>query len=954
MTKNYSFIFIIFLNFCYSQVQTGNFSVNPSSFYEDESVTITVSGIDPSIWGVSDVYLWAWYYKNGVQQGDSPNNGTWDNSSEAQKLNANDDGTFSISFVPNDFFDDTEISRMGILVKAKDGTGDKKTQDYLHYVGKVQLTILNPSFNPVTVENGGSISISAEMMSSGSTQAGDFEIYYNENLISSGQGYPRLNQTISNISENGTLKVRGKPFGQSDFGESSMQVYVNPEIEFSAMNANLQDGVNHSNTGNEVTLVLNAPGKEYVYVAGSFNDYTQNQNYLMKKDPNSGKFWLKIEGLNNQDLYTYQYWVYDSNPISESPYLVKTADPFSTLVLSPYDDDYISEITYPNLPQYPHGQEREVSVMRAEKPTYNWQVTNFQKPKKEDLIIYEVLVRDFDENRNFQDLINRVDYFNNLNINAIQLMPVMEFEGNESWGYNTAFHLALDKFYGTPSKFKELVDTFHQNGIAVILDLAINHAFGRAPGIRMWMNDEDANGWGDPSTENPYFNTEPKHSYSVGSDYNHQSELTQYFTKRVIKHWIEEYKIDGIRWDLTKGFTQNCGPNNDGCTNDYQADRVAILKEYADYSWSLDPDHYVIFEHLGGDNEEKEWANYRLNEDKGIMIWGKMTTPFNQLSMGFGTDASIERMRSESRGFNGKRLVGYAESHDEERLMYRNLQYGNSTNANHNIKNLNTALSRMSAIGAVSLLIPGPKMIWHFGELGMQQSINTCPDGSVGNCKLDTKPQLQWDENWLNIAQRKQIYDDWSSINSLKRSYSVFKANSALSPYNNNNLLQRIYVWDDNLSENQLKNVVILANFDVNTQTIGSGFPYTGTWYNLMDNTTFEVSNTNQGISLQAGEFKIFGNQQASLTRSELNIFQELKLIQNPVQDHIKFQTPTSLFGNIDWKIYNTLGIEVAYGSTLIQNQTLQISAPKKQGSYFIVLRHTNTDAIRMIKILRQ
>ena len=179
MTKNYSFIFIIILNFCYSQVQTGNFSVNPSSFYEDESVTITVSGIDPSIWGVSDVYLWAWYYKNGVQQGDSPNNGTWDNSSEAQKLNANDDGTFSISFVPNDFFDDTEISRMGILVKAKDGTGDKKTQDYLHYVGKVQLTILNPSFNPVTVENGGSISISAEMMSSGSTQAGDFEIYYN-------------------------------------------------------------------------------------------------------------------------------------------------------------------------------------------------------------------------------------------------------------------------------------------------------------------------------------------------------------------------------------------------------------------------------------------------------------------------------------------------------------------------------------------------------------------------------------------------------------------------------------------------------------------------------------------------------------------------------------------------------------------------------------------------------
>jgi hypothetical protein len=70
--------------------------------------------------------------------------------------------------------------------------------------------------------------------------------------------------------------------------------------------------------------------------------------------------------------------------------------------------------------------------------------------------------------------------------------------------------------------------------------------------------------------------------------------------------------------------------------------------------------------------------------------------------------------------------MGYVESHDEERLMYKNIQYGNSANALHNVKTLNTALSRMSAIGAVSLLVPGPKMIWHFGELGWESSIFTC------------------------------------------------------------------------------------------------------------------------------------------------------------------------------------------------------------------------------------
>ena len=954
MKKFFFYILVFCFNYCYCQVQTGTFSVNPSSFYEDETITVTVSGIDPTIWGVSDVYLWAWYYKNGVQQGDSPNNGTWDNSSEVQKLNANSDGTFSISFIPKDFFDDSNISRMGMLLKAKDGTGDKKTQDYLHYVGKVQVSILNPAFNPVSVPAGGSISVSAQMMSSGAIQAGDFEIYFNDNLISSGQGYPTFNQNISGINEDGVLKVKGTPFGQTDFGESVIDIYLDREIQFTAMDNNLVDGVNYSNNNNNITLVLDAPGKEYVYVVGSFNNYLQDENFLMKRDPNNGKFWLEISGLSQQEIYTYQFWAYDSNPLEGSPYLIKTADPYSTLVLSPYDDDYISDVSYPNLPEYPEGQEREVSVLRSEKPTYNWQVTNFQKPEKEDLVIYEVLVRDFDENRNFQDLIDRIDYFKNLNINAIQLMPIMEFDGNESWGYNTSFHMALDKFYGTEEKFKELVDTFHSNGIAVILDLALNHATGRCPSVRLWMSDDNNDGWGDPNEVNPYFNTTAAHSYSVYSDFNHQADITQKFTKRVIKHWIEEYKIDGFRWDLTKGFTQNCGPNDDTCTNDYRADRVAILKEYADYSWSLDPNHYVIFEHLGGDTEESEWANYKLNEGKGIMMWGKMTNPYNQLSMGFSSDANIERMRPESRGFNGKRLVGYTESHDEERLMYRNLQYGNSSNSNHNIKNLNTALSRMSAIGAVSLLIPGPKMIWHFGELGMQQSLNTCQDGSVGDCKLDTKPQPQWEENWLNIAQRRQIYDDWSKIIDLKINNDVFKANSAISPHNNNNLLQRIYIWDDNLPNTSLKNVVILANFDVNTQNFISDFPYTGVWYNLMDNTTFQVNNTNQQISLNPGEFKIFGNQDAVLSKSKYNLITGLQLTQNPVNDLIQILTPSTLSGKVDWKIYNTAGIEIAFGSTAIQQNILQITAPEKRGNYFVVLRHANSNALGLIKVLRQ
>lgn len=206
-------------------------------------------------------------------------------------------------------------------------------------------------------------------------------------------------------------------------------------------------------------------------------------------------------------------------------------------------------------------------------------------------------------------------------------------------------------------------------------------------------------------------------------------------------------------------------------------------QKYADFSWAIDPTHYTIFEHLGTDAEEKEWANYRVDEtpSKGVMMWGKMTKEYNQLSMGYASESNIFRMNSANRGFTANRLMGYAESHDEERLMYKNVQYG-ASNGSYNVKTLNTALSRMSAIGAVSLLIPGPKMIWHFGELGMDDSIFSCNNGTVndetsttpGDCKLDTKPQPQWTENWLGDSNRNKIYNDWAKMITLKKQSLYF------------------------------------------------------------------------------------------------------------------------------------------------------------------------------------
>ncbi|MDC0870684.1 alpha-amylase family glycosyl hydrolase [Flavobacteriaceae bacterium] len=869
--------------------------------------------------------------------------GNWGQDDGVGEMTSNGDGTYSITITPKDYFGLTQAqidtaTQIGMVFRNEDGSQELKLndnascEDFIFPIGAVQINIISPSTRYVIVNSGDNLNVISTINFQGNTTVqGSIEVFYNNVFVTSNTcGFPNCSATIPNITESGEVKIVGTPPGSSENGEAKFNVIIAPTVTEQTMPSGLIDGINYTSDATKATLVLNAPGKDFIEVSGSFNNYTPTSTYLMKKDPGTGKFWLELTNLTSGQIETYQYWVYDGSPIANSPSLVKTADPFSALVLSPSDDPLIPSSTYPNIPTYPSGQDREVTVLQTGQTPYSWVVPNFQAPKEEDLIIYEVLVRDFDENRNYQDLIDRIDYFKNLNINAIELMPIMEFDGNETWGYNTSYHYALDKFYGSQNKFKEFVDLCHQNGIAVILDLALNHATGRNPLVRMWMDDPNNDGWGEVSSENPYFNTVAKHSYSVFSDFNHQSALTQEYTQRVIKHWIDEYNIDGFRWDLTKGFTQNC-EKDEVCTNSYQQDRVDILKQYADYSWSIDPDHYVIFEHLGGQQEQKEWADYRIDEGKGIMLWGKSTNPYNQLTMGYGSNSDFSGIGHNSQNFIGKRLIGYTESHDEERLMFNNLQNG-SSNGNYDITDLDTALERMGALGAVSLTIPGPKMIWHFGELGMEQSLYTCFDGTFDNCRLDTKPQPQWENNWLNDPIRSEIYNNWARLNELKINEAVFEGNYDI---NSGSLTPKIYIWDDALPSNSLKNVIILANFDLSNQDVVPYFPYTGVWYDLMDesgDSSLSVLNTNQAVSLAPGEFKVFGNQPAStLNTNDLISENNIVIYPNPANDFFKINQPSTLI-----KAYNILGREVlSYEGKFSSESNFNIST-LESGIYLI------------------
>ena len=819
--------------------------------------------------------------------------GSWGNNTTQPALTLVSGSIYKLDLTPTlmNFYGVSSGSITKVNLVFRNAAGNAQTSDLTLDVGAFQATLTAPAEGSNTIVNSGqSLNITANNTNGNAS----YNLLANGVSINTFTG-SNFSFTDTNITVNKSYELQitqGITFFSKKFG-----VIVNAGTTSQAMPSGLEDGINYNTSdATKATLVLTAPGKEFVYVAGSFNNWVPGTEYLMKKDPTTNKFWLELTGLTPGTDYTYQYWVVDTTPTTNSPAVVKTADPYSTLVLSPFDDPWIPATTYPNIPAYPSTQSREVTVLKTGQTPYSWSsaTTNFVKPSKDNLVVYEVLIRDFDSHRNFQDLIDKIDYFKNLKINAIELMPVMEFEGNESWGYNTAFHMALDKFYGTSNKFKEFIDLCHQNGIAVILDVALNHAFGRNPMVRMWMKDPDGDGWGDAASDNPYFNEFAKHSYGVGNDFNHSSTYTKYYVKRVIKQWIQEYKIDGFRWDLTKGFTQACSSGDDSCTNSYQADRVAILKEYADYSWLLDPNHIAIFEHLGASNEEKEWADYRLGEtpSKGVLMWGEMTYAYTQLMEGYSTGGDITAIGHVSRNFAGKRLIGYPESHDKERLIYSAIAYGNGGGTAPTFNNLNNSLSRMSAIGAISLLVPGPKMIWHFADLGYDDSIFTCNNGSVntdfdtttGDCKLDTKPQEQWTNNWLSVPLRQTIYNNWSKMIDLKKNNVVFNGDYAISP-NGSNVRQRVYVYNNSLPSSQLKNVVILANFSVASQNVTADFPYTGTWVNLMDNTTLSVTNTAMTITLEPGGFRVYGNQ-AALTSDEFSPMASVSIVPNPANDY--------------------------------------------------------------------
>ncbi len=628
---------------------------------------------------------------------------------------------------------------------------------------------------------------------------------------------------------NGTVTVK-----------DSFSFYIPPATNIAPLPGGAIEGINYNPNNTAVTLVLYAPGKNNVVVIGDFSNWANQCANQMNKTPDGNYFWITLTGLTPTVEYGFQYLIDNS---------IRTTDPYTQKVLDPDNDQYINAVTYPNLKPYPTGLTTGlVGIIQTAEPQYTWQVNNFVKPDKRNLMTYELLIRDFTAEHSYQSLIDSLQYLKNIGINAIELMPVNEFDGNESWGYNPSFYFAPDKYYGTKNKLKEFIDKCHQNGIAVILDVVYNHCTGNAPQAKMYWDAVNNR----PAPNNPWLNVTAPHPYSVFNDFNHTSTATQYLVQRSLNFWIDEYRVDGYRLDLGKGFTQTV--TNTTTVENYDASRVANLKRYYDGTVPSHPGTYMIIEFLGTQpsQEEQEYAAH------GFMLWGNSNVTYNQCTMGFASNSDISAIayNSTQRAFNNPAVFGYMESHDEERNMYRNITFGNSSGG-YDVRNLNTALARVEAATTVFFTMPGPKMIWQFGERGYDVPLN------FGGSNVANKPP-RWE--YMLVPERVRLYNTFKSVIQLRLNNPAIFNNTSFTYDFNSGLVKVFQIADPNATG---KKVTVVANFDVVAQTKTVAFQSAGDWTNYISNGTgtglngvtgsnFNLTATSQTITLQPGEYHIY------------------------------------------------------------------------------------------------
>jgi 1,4-alpha-glucan branching enzyme len=714
---------------------------------------------------------------------------------------------WSIKLKPRDYYKvpaGRTIKKLGLLLKT--GDGKTQTEDFILdlFDDGLYFKIIEPDLTQVFEENQ---AVSITLITSSVVDKIKFEnkVFLKEfNATNSAS----ISINVSQIPLNLTIVNSNQTINEE------IRFNIKPKNTILNLPPNIKDGINYIND-NTVTFSFFVPKKSYVYLIGDFNDWQINPKYLMNQTPDGERYWLTINNLEKGKEYAFQYLVDGKTAVG---------DPFCEKILDPKFDSEILASTYPNLKTYPskNAYGGTVSVLQTEQNVYNWNVRDFKRPAKEKLVIYELLVRDFINSRKYREVADSIAYFKRLGINSIELMPINEFTANNSWGYNPTYYTAPDKAYGTKDDLKYLIDKCHENGIAVILDVVFNHADYEFPYTKAyWAGSQ-------PSANSPFMNQSAPHLYSVFFDINHESLATQNYFDKVLEFWLKEYKVDGYRFDLSKGFTQRKSLT-DAQMAAYNEQRIKTLKHFYDKIRVFDKDCYLILEHFADNAEETELANH------GFLLWGNMNgAARNNVK---GTNNSFSGLNYKSKGWNEPNLVAYIESHDEERIVYDALN-----NGRNEVKNLAIILERSKAIAALFFAYPGPKMLWQFGEFGYDINIDF-------NGRTGLKPQ-KWE--YLKDENRLKLFKVYAELIKLKTTQEAFSSKDFNE--SSGGVVKQVA-----LNHNSM-NVRIIANLGINSEITNINFESVGKWYDYFTGQEININEATPRMSLAASEFHIFTN----------------------------------------------------------------------------------------------
>ncbi len=560
------------------------------------------------------------------------------------------------------------------------------------------------------------------------------------------------------------------------------------------------------------TFFLTAPHKPAVHLIGDFNRWHPRATPMTTDG--AGLFWVTVP---LQGPTEYRFLV----TMDETGKQVAVADP------------YAREIRWDG--QIPKA------LLGAE-PAYTWHDAAWRRPALRDLTIYELCVRDFAGEKegggarfgDFAGVQAKLDHLARLGINAIELMPISEFPGDSSWGYNPVFYMAPKWLYGRPNALKTLVDAAHQRGIAVILDLVFNHAWGDQPYYLMYPPLFGPGGQELPD-RNPFFHHHHNgHANGWGGlDWDHSSSYTLAYMQDTVRFWLGEYHMDGFRFDWLGGVEYDpWQPQRDGF------DPFSGIAPIARAAREAAPDCYQIGEYwpINGTNPAKTAAKL-VRQTEIDAVWNgafhhTLEDCLFQTWQWERQDMPRNLGGFRAQGFDrADQIINYVASHDERRPEHEVQFWGaHITEANPQLAaryatRWHLALQKARLGLAVLFTSPGVPMLLAGQEFG-EDSPRT----------IDFWP-LDWKK--LRLPEGRGQFEFLQKLIRLRREHPALRSDGI--EYYADDFVRfkviRYKRWDGKGDV-----AVVAANFDSVTHTIGLGFPHDGLWVDELTGRRFQIN----------------------------------------------------------------------------------------------------------------